>query len=286
MRRLKIHHLTQYQYEHEVEFLSHQLLIRPREGHDIRIESAELRITPEATVKWHRDSYDNSVAIVNFAQPDNALVITSEMVIQHYEEMPLDFIVAETAVNFPFPYDPIERVTLSPYILSVYPDDAAQIRTWLQKFWQPGQLIETYVLLDTLNRSIPEQFEYIVREEPGVQSPQQTLSSNQGSCRDFATFFIEACRYLGLAARFISGYSYGPTTADGGAATHAWSEVYLPGSGWIGFDSTSGEIVGASHIPIAVHHHPEAVPPISGRFSGELEAPPILTVDVQVTDIT
>lgn len=286
MRRLKIHHLTRYQYADEVTFLPHQLLLRPREGHDIRIEFSQLKMTPKATIKWHRDSYDNSVAIVTFEESGTVLDVLSEVIIQHYEEMPLDFIVADNAVHYPFTYDPIERVALSPYTLSVYPDDIPVLENWLKQFWQAGQQIETYALLDQLNRSIPKQFKYLVREDPGVQSPAETLTANQGSCRDFATLFIEASRYLGLAARFISGYSYGPSSADSGASTHAWSEVYLPGAGWIGFDSTSGEVTGTAHIPVAVHRHPEAVPPVSGSFHSEQKVTSTLTVDVQVTDVT
>ncbi len=287
MRRLKITHLTQYDYPQKVQFLPHQLLLRPREGHDVRIEQSRLDISPDAVVKWHRDSYDNSVADVSWKKASKQLRIVSEVVIQHYEEAPLDFVVSPAAVQFPFTYDPAERVALLPYTLSVYPDDVPTLREWLQAFWQDGQRVETYALLDQLNRAIPKQFEYNVREEIGVQSPAETITKGRGSCRDFATLFIEVCRYLGLAVRFISGYSYGPATAGGGASTHAWSEIYLPAAGWIGFDSTSGEVTGANHIPVAVHRHPEAVPPVSGRFYTEkpLEKAAVLTVDVQVVAV-
>jgi transglutaminase-like putative cysteine protease len=93
------------------------------------------------------------------------------------------------------------------------------------------------------------------------------LTSRAGSCRDFATLFIEACHYLGLAARFVSGYQYSPTLPQGQGATHAWSEVYLPGAGWKGFDSTSGQVVGNHHIAVAVSRHPEAVPLYPARLS-------------------
>lgn len=288
MHRLKINHLTQYEYEQPVSFGPHQLLLRPREGHDIRIEHSALNITPEAVIKWHRDSYDNSVAMVTFQQPATTLRIISKVIIQHYDERPLDFIVATQAVNFPFTYDPAERVALLPYTLSMYPDDVPLMRSWLQQFWQAGQQVETYTLLDQINRFIPQRFKYKEREASGVQLPAETMRLAQGSCRDFATLFIETCRYFGLAARFVSGYCYGPATVGGGASTHAWSEVFLPGAGWIGFDSTSGEVTGSNHIPTAVHTHPVAIPPVSGSFglNGKLATPPILTVDVQVSDVT
>lgn len=123
---------------------------------------------------------------------------------------------------------------------------------------------------------------YQVREAEGVQSPATTLASGSGSCRDFAALFIEACRYLGLAARFVSGYLHMPDDESGNASTHAWAEVYLPGPGWKGFDPTSGVVTGNQHIPVAVARHPEAVPPVSGSFIGPLGQAPSLKVAVRV----
>jgi transglutaminase-like putative cysteine protease len=112
-----------------------------------------------------------------------------------------------------------------------------------------------------------------------------TLSKRAGSCRDFATLFTEACRCLGLAARFVSGYQYSAILLHGQGSTHAWSEVYLPGAGWKGFDSTSGEVVGHHHIPVAVSRHPESVPPVSGSFIAAKAQLPLMDVTVHVSDI-
>jgi transglutaminase-like putative cysteine protease len=111
------------------------------------------------------------------------------------------------------------------------------------------------------------------------------LTSRAGSCRDFATLFIEACRLLGLAARFVSGYLYSPTLPPGQGATHAWSEVYLPGAGWKGFDSTSGQVVGNNYIAVAVSRHPESVPPVSGSFQAAAPQAPVMHVVVEVAEI-
>ena len=266
MRQLKIKHLTTYEYSNAVEFLPHKLLLRPREGHDIRIESSRLEITPAHKVKWHRDVNDNSVAVVNFLQPDSRITFLSEVIIEHYEESPLDFLIEPSAVNFPFHYDATEGIDLMPYQMSIFPGDAKILREWITPFWRVGQLLETYVLLDSINKAITTQIAYQVREEPGVQSPRATLTKKSGSCRDMATLFIEACRLIGLAARFVSGYLHAPVSEAGYGSTHAWSEIYLPGAGWKGFDSTIGEVVGSQHIAVAVSRHPEAVPPIAGAF--------------------
>ncbi len=124
-----------------------------------------------------------------------------------------------------------------------------------------------------------------MREMPGVQSPGETLRKRSGSCRDFATLFIEACRVLGLGAHFVSGYLHCPGTQTGGGSTHAWPEVYLPGVGWKGFDSTSGLMTGADHIAVAVSRHPADVPPASGSFNGPVGLLPSLLVGVKVSSI-
>lgn len=278
MQRLRITHLTEYCFSTSVTLEAHQLLVRPREGHDVRIESSKLEISPAAKVTWHRDVFSNSVAVVKFVEPAQRLRIVSEVVIQHYEETPLDFIVEDYAVRYPFKYRPEESADLAPFLLPGSPEDKSVLKHWLAQFDRKG--VETYVLLDQINRSIANGFNYTVREEPGVQSAAQTLSEKRGSCRDFAALFIAACRFLGLASRFVSGYSYSPALEQGNGTTHAWSEIFLPGAGWKGFDSTSGEVTGKHHIPVAVSRRPEAVPPVSGSFVGPKGEVPSLIVNV------
>jgi transglutaminase-like putative cysteine protease len=278
---LRIEHLTTYQFSEPVTLQPHRLLIRPREGHDVRIESSKLAITPAHRVRWHRDVFDNSVAVARFLEPADRLAIRSEVTIQHYDEAPYDFIVEDYAVRYPFAYRPEEQVDLALFQQLVYLGSDAAPPDWLGRFNQ--EPVETYVLLDRLNRTIASEFQYMVREEPGVQPPALTLANRSGSCRDYATLFIETCRALGLASRFVSGYSHAPATEAGNATTHAWAEVYLPGPGWKGFDPTAGEVTSSRHIPVAVARHPEAVPPVAGSFIGPKGSFPTLTVAVRVT---
>lgn len=282
MQRLRISHLTQYRFAGPVTLLPHRLLLRPREGHDVHIETSRLDIAPSHTVKWHRDLFDNSVAVVSFLEPAAALSIASEVVIQHYEEAPLDFLVEDYAVNYPFVYRPEERADLIPFQQPAYPNDQKAIQDWLRELGAGPGPTETYAMLDRINRTIGGTFTYVVREDEGVQPPSQTLRERRGSCRDYAALFIEACRDLGLASRFVSGYSHGLASETGNAATHAWAEVYLPGPGWKGFDPTAGQIAGAHHIPVAVARHPEAIPPVAGSFVGPAGSRPALIVNVQV----
>jgi transglutaminase-like putative cysteine protease len=288
MRRLRIKHLTTYDFVEAVTLLPHKLLLRPRESHYVRVDTAEFTLFPSCQLQWQRDAYDNAMAQATFLDSGFQLSIDSRVVIQHYDDQPLDFWVADYAVLFPFQYDAAERIVLEPYLLMVYGQDRPILGSWLQQFWQPGQTVETYLLLEWVNKAIATGFTYQHREQPGVQTPATTLTNKAGSCRDFATLFLESCRYLGLAARFVSGYQYLPSLPPGMGTTHAWVEVYLPGAGWKGFDSTSGQIAGNQHIAVAVSRHPETVPPISGSFiasqAGNAQ-PPIMSVVVDVTEI-
>ncbi len=283
MRRINISHITEYLFPSPVSLLPHRLLLRPRENHNVRIESSLLEISPTHTLQWKRDVLDNSVALVSFSEPSAQLRVSSNVVIQHYEENPFDFLVDDYAVMHPFQYAEEEQAELAPFEQSVYPSaqDRDAVRGWLDGLGllQPMQ---TFALLDRMNREIAGRCVYQMREEPGVQSPALTLSNNSGSCRDFAALFMEGCRFLGLASRFVSGYLFAPATEAGNASTHAWAEAYLPGAGWKGFDPTSGEVTGNRHIAVAVARHPEAVPPVAGSFLGPAGQQPILNVAVQV----
>jgi transglutaminase-like putative cysteine protease len=278
MQRYKIIHRTYYNYTDEVTLGSHQLRLRPREDHELRIELFELNISPIANIFWHRDVEGNSVAIANFMVPTNQLLIESEVIIQQYNESPLDFIVADDAIQFPFTYTQADNIVLSPYRIIADPAVVPSLTEWMQHFWEAGMKIQSYSLLLKLTEFIFQTFVYKVREEPGVQSAQTTLILGSGSCRDFANLFMEAAKCLGFAARFVSGYLYAPLMSAQVGSTHAWAEVYLPGAGWLAFDPTIGKIVGSDHIAVAVSRLPESVPPIGGSYTGDEES----TLDVGV----
>ena len=282
MRKLQIDHLTEYRFASEVTILPHRLLLRPRESHHLRIASSALVISPANYVSWQRDVFDNSVAVAHFTLPASSVEITSQVVIEHYDEAPLDFLVEDYAAFHPFTYLPDEGTDLAPLLPMTWPGDRVSIDAWLRSLSLRSPRIETFTLLDQLNRAISRDFRYQRREEPGVQSPAQTLSSGSGSCRDFAALFLEACRVLGFASRFVSGYHASYANEAGGGSTHAWAEVYLPGPGWKGFDPTAGLVTGSEHIPVAVARHPETVPPVAGGYVGPAGSRPSMFVSVSV----
>jgi len=268
MTPLTIEHHTHYRYSSSVVLDEHRLLVRPRAGHDIRFVSSDLVITPTpAKLTWARDVYGNSVALVYFSSdPTTELDIMSHVRLEHFDDTPLDFLVDARAVKFPFLLLPSERIELWPYLIPSYLDDQSAVADWAQQFWQAERRVETYAMLDRINRFIASEFTYRPREETGVQRPRQTLATRSGSCRDFATLMIETCRHLGLPARFVSGYASTEEIPAALGATHAWTEVFLPGAGWKGFDSTGGIVTGANHIAVAVGRDPESLPPVAGSF--------------------
>jgi transglutaminase-like putative cysteine protease len=281
MRRLCIDHLTAYRFAAPCRLLPHRMLLRPRENYGLRIVSAALEIEPSASIRWHRDALDNSVAIASFAVESSQLRVASSVIVEHSPESPLDFVIEDHAVMFPFGYVAAEAAMLAPFRAATWPEDHDVLESWLTMLGRT-EAVETFVLLDRMNRTINEGFRYEAREDFGVQSPAQTLQRRAGSCRDFATLFMEACRQLGLASRFVSGYLFAPLNPAFSGTSHAWAEVYLPGAGWRGFDPITGRLVGPDHIAVAMAHHPEHVAPISGSYVGNAYARPTLSVAVNV----
>lgn len=279
MSYFNILHRTYYNFSNSVSLGEHKFHLRPRENYEVHIKSYELKIIPAPQkLLWHRDVEGNSVAIATFDVPVTQLSIENNVVIQQLNNTPLDFLVSDYAVNYPFSYNRNDHVVLSPYMALPDKESVNLLQQWVTNFWQETEQIQTYTLLERLGRYIHDNLIYKVREEEGVQSVTETLSNGTGSCRDFATLFMQTARYLGLASRFVSGYLYVPDITDDSGATHAWAEVYLPGAGWKGFDPTIGEIVGTDHIAVAVARLPESVPPVSGTFTGN--ATSSLTVGV------
>jgi transglutaminase-like putative cysteine protease len=280
MKRIRIIHSTAYTYNSPVEFGPHRALVRPREGHDVHIAGAQLTIEPAASVHWYRDIYGNSIAIITFTEPAVKLSVLSEVDVDLYDDTPIDCVIDPIARSYPFQYDAREQVEIVPYRLPSYPHDGPAVQGWLRDLYSPGQSINTSDLLNTLNTRIYESFRYLRREESGVQLPCQTLAWGTGSCRDFAVFMMEAARHWGFAARFVTGYIQMAAGQHG--ATHAWTEIYIPGAGWRGFDPTNDKPAGSEHVSVAVAREHEKASPLSGSWHGASNAFAGMEVSVQV----
>lgn len=268
MRRYRITHITEYTYLDRVELLPHTLRLRPREGHDLRIENSTLQITPVATLRWQRDTEGNIITIATFNEKTQCLRIYSEIVVQQYDESPLDFLVSDYAVIYPFEYDEYDQLLLAVYMNNKAAPISDLELNFIASLGAIADNTQTYSLLVTLNKAIHNTVRYQRRDIEGVQSAQQTLSKLTGSCRDMANLFIQIARAMGFAARFVSGYMHSGVSGLLYGSTHAWVEIFIPGAGWKGFDPTNNTIVGEEHIAISNASEPEKVPPVSGKFNG------------------
>jgi hypothetical protein len=210
---------------------------------------------------------ENNIGLVDFTELASELVFEGDFTLDVADKNPFDFILLPEAAEYPFSYDYDLLLELLPLSKNIYLRDVDRIREWLNPFWHPGKKVETLELLQQINLHIYRTFRYQRRERKGVLSPAETLENNGGSCRDFATLFMEVCRFMGLAARFVSGYMYS-TEIDGRMSMHGWAEVYLPGAGWIGFDPSWGLLAASNYFPVAVTRHSEYAPPISGTYLG------------------
>lgn len=273
MARLRIQHRTEYHYKRPVELGRHRLVVRPREGHDLRVESMSLAIEPAHRLVWSRDVFGNSVAIVDFVEPSTKLAIISEVVVFRTTPFPQQQPHEPWKVPYPVTYDPLEVTFTSAYQTASYPDDVETLRAWLAQVVPAAESPTTESLdaenvLFTLGRAVHEQIHYQRRSEKGVQAPSKTLELASGSCRDMATLLMDAARTLGIAARFASGYLDCPASEAGRASMHAWTEFYLPALGWRGYDPTIGEPTSLKHVVTGVSNHPRGVMPVSGMFVG------------------
>ena len=280
MKRIRITHKTEYHYHTPVRFGPHEAMLRPREGHDVHIESSLLMVEPKADVRWLRDIYGNSITVLSFAEPARKLSLFSEVNVDHYDDNPLDFVIAPSGRSYPFQYASNEQVELIPYRLPSYPYDGPGVQSWLSDLYSPGQVMSTFELLSKLNTRIYESFKYARREEAGVQLPCQTITLGTGSCRDYAVLMMEAARHWGFGARFVTGYIMMGAGQHG--ATHAWTEIYIPGAGWRGFDPTNNKFAGSEHVSVAVAREHEKASPLSGTWEGPADAFDRMEVSVRV----
>jgi transglutaminase-like putative cysteine protease len=287
MTVLRVHHVTTYRYARPVGFGEHRLMFRPRDSHEQHLLSANLAVSPEpADIRWIHDVFGNSIAIVTFTRKADELRFETTIVLDHLPEQGPRVRIDESAKTWPFAYDADTLIDLEPVIRRHYPDHG-EVEAWARQFVSGSSPVETGHILMTMTKSIDDGFRYLRRTDPGTQPPQLTLSTKQGTCRDFALLMMEAARSLGFAARFVTGYLYSAArdTAErrGGGATHAWVQIFLPGAGWVEFDPTNGIIGNRDLIRVGVARDPRQAKPLSGSFTGAREDYLGMTVEVAVT---
>lgn len=288
MTILTVRHLTTYAYAAPVRLGEHRMMLRPRDSNDQRLLNARLDIEPRPhRLRWIHDVFDNCVAIADFVGDTRRLRVENAITLEHIASDDLEFQLEERARTYPFSYDADEMPDLARAIERHYPDPSGNLERWVRQFVNIGRPTETAPLLMTLTNAIKESFSYERRTAKGTQSPLQTLATRRGSCRDLATLMMEAARALGFAARFVSGYLYVPSRDSGeshrgGGSTHAWCQVYLPGSGWVEFDPTNGIVGNRDLIRVAVARDARQAIPLHGSYWGNAEDEEGMVVSVTV----
>ena len=285
-----IYHLTHYKYDRPVMLGPQIIRLRPAPQSRTRIVSHSLKVSPSKHfVNHQQDPYGNWLARFVFPEPVRELKIEVDLVADMTVYNPFDFFVEERAESWPFEYSPDYAPDLEIYRR---PERLTpQLKAFLDEI--PEDAPNTVDFLVDINRRVEQAVDYIVRLEPGVQSPEETLKIGSGSCRDSSWLLVQVLRRLGFAARFVSGYliQLKPdlVALDGPAGTdhdftdlHAWVEAYIPGAGWVGLDPTSGLLTGESHIPLAATPHYRNAAPISGGFSGDPETKTDFDFDMQI----
>ena len=287
-----LHHKTHYQYDRLVNLGPQVVRLRPAPHSRTRILSYSLRITPEKHfINWVQDPQSNYAARLVFEEPTRELCVEVDLVAEMSVLNPFDFFLEPEAEKFPFAYDPALNHELAPFNRKCWLTPAfmkylnrirrevlgeSSRRTKQERLEiAEKDKLRTIDFLVAVNQRLWQDIKYTIRLEPGVQTPEETLEKMSGSCRDSAWLLCQLLRHCGLASRFVSGYLIqlkpdvksldGPSGAEKDFTDlHAWTEVYLPGGGWIGLDPTSGLLAGEGHIPLACTPDPSSAAPISG----------------------
>jgi uncharacterized protein (DUF2126 family)/transglutaminase-like putative cysteine protease len=277
--RVALTHSSRYRYDRPVVLQPHVVRLRPAPHCRTSIPAYSLRIAPaEHFLNWQQDPFGNHQARLAFPRAANELCVEVDLIAEMVALNPFDFFIEEYAEKHPFRYEPALALELAPYCEVLAPGThlGALLAEVRRRFVAPGR--RNIDILVDINQEVARRLRYDIRMEPGVFPPEETLERGHGSCRDFAWLEVQLFRLLGYAARFVSGYSIqlkadvkaldGPSgVGEDVADLHAWTEVYLPGAGWIGFDATSGLMAGEGHIPLACTAAPSTAAPITGSYS-------------------
>ena len=269
-----LNHVTHYKYDRLVNLGPQVIRLRPAPHCRSKIISYSLKIEPtEHFVNWQQDPFANYQSRLVFEKKTREFKVTVDLVVEMAVYNPFDFFLEPSAEKYPFNYEALLKQELAPYLATEHL--TKRIKAYLARIDRRKR--RSIDFLVDVNTMVHKDINYLIRMEPGVQTPDETLKLESGSCRDSAWLLVQLLRHCGLAARFVSGYLIqlkpDVKSLDGPSGTdvdftdlHAWCEVYLPGAGWVGLDATSGLLAGEGHIPLACTPQPSGAAPIEGRM--------------------
>ncbi len=284
-----LHHVTHYRYDRAAQLGTQTIRLRPAPHVRSPIGAYSLQISPKNHfLNWQQDPFGNFLAKVSFPEPIREFKVEVDLIAEVRAFNPFDFFLEDQATDFPFSYDDALREELAPYL--EIKNNSEQLRAWVADIDVSKR--GTIDFLVSVNQKLNGALRYTVRLEPGIQRCEETLELGSGSCRDMAWLLCQGLRHLGLATRFASGYliqlAADVKSLDGPSGTetdftdlHAWTEIYLPGAGWVGLDPTSGLFVGEGHIPLCCTPNPSSAAPISGTLESGVQSTMEHIMDVQ-----
>ena len=267
-----LNHVTHYKYDRLVNLGPQVIRLRPAPHCRSKIISYSLKVEPaDHYINWQQDPFSNYQGRLVFEKKTKEFKVTVDLVVEMAVYNPFDFFLEPSAENYPFKYENLLKQELAPYLAA--DSLTKRMKACLARIDRRKR--RTIDFLVDVNQMVHQDISYLIRMEPGVQTPDETLSLGSGSCRDSAWLLVQLLRHCGLAARFVSGYLIqlkpDVKSLDGPSGTevdftdlHAWCEVYLPGAGWVGLDATSGLLAGEGHIPLACTPQPSGAAPIEG----------------------
>lgn len=278
--RISVTHSTAYRYDRPVRLGVHVIRLRPRDDGAQKLLCHELRIDPAPALSSYCTDQDGNVVLHTWFEPvSSALEVHSRFQVETLRQNPFDFLLIGEPLAAGYP-EPLNSL-LASYIAQPV---AVPAIDQFAKSAAEGVSWKTIAFLTELTARIHRDFRQVSRRDGGPLPPLETLHAREGACRDLAVLFCAACRSLGLASRFVSGYEREAAHDTDHAAMHAWAEVYLPGGGWRGFDPSQGLAVGTSHVSVAAAGDPELAAPISGSYRGDAPSTLATSVHMEMSD--
>lgn len=258
-------HSTTYRYDFPVFLEPHIFRLRPRMNSAQQLLAFDIQIAPTPAGTTECLDQDGNLALnAWFNAPTRELNVTSRFTVQMLRENPFDYVLVGESLNLPLWYREPLCTALTPYRNDLHV--AESVKQHAKSVAASAQW-NTLSFLVALSQQIHQTCRQEIRPSGPPWPSDRTLSLQQGSCRDLAVLFCDACRVMGIAARFVSGYECSSANRQD-SYMHAWAEVYLPGIGWRGYDPSRGLAVSNGHVAVAAGFDPDLAAPVAGWYSG------------------